>query len=225
MLTQGEPLGDKPQQSSCFATVQTEVALGQHVVEEESAVKMATIARTLQESNTLVPLGPIPRPAQASAEPSDLWVQLKLSDVPMGASLAKKNDAKKWAGRIDKMAASLGASQTLDLWLTEARAMPTFGCAFFPVVRNEDPNVPLKLPTDLVVAINYFGLRILDRKGRSQLDHFPLLNVLGWSSSPIRFVVKVKLNKPIGAGINMVTFRFNTYNPKMVRAHKHAYAL
>ena len=63
--------------------------------------------------------------------------------------------------------------------------------------------------------MNYYGLRILDSKLNTVLDHYPLLNVLGWSSSPIRFVVKVKLNKPIGAGISMVTFRFNTYNPKM----------
>ncbi len=58
---------------------------------------------------------------------------------------------------------------------------------------------------------------MLDRKTRAVLDHYPLLNVLGWSASPIRFVVKVKLNKPIGAGISMVTFRFNTYNPRMAK--------
>ena len=84
------------------------------------------------------------------------------------------------------------------------------------VVRNEDPSVPVKLPAELAVAINYFGMRFIDTKTRAVIDHFPLLNILGWSASPIRFVVRVKLNKPVGAGISMVTFRFSTYNPKMV---------
>jgi hypothetical protein len=211
-----EPAGalDKREQALLFHTVQTEVALGLHAVDEEPALRLAAIARTISDSGVLKPLGPLPRIEPAQAEPTDQWALCRLDDVPAGA-MAKKIDAKKWTAKVDKLQPTL-QGQSLDMWISEARALPTFGCAFYAVVRNEDPSVPVKLPAELAVAINYFGMRFIDTKTRAVIDHFPLLNILGWSASPIRFVVRVKLNKPVGAGISMVTFRFSTYNPKMV---------
>jgi len=206
---------DKVTQSLLFHTQQGEVVLGKHTVEEEQALKLCTVSRTIVDSGVLQPIGPLPKLSPAAAEASDAFALLSLSDVPAG-QLAKKYENKKWQAKIDKLQPSL-SGQSLDMWVSEARQLPTWCGAFFPVTRPEDPSVPLKLPSDMVVCINYFGIRLLDRKTRSVLDHYPLLNVLGWSASPIRFTVKVKLNKPIGAGISMVTFRFNTYNPKMAK--------
>jgi len=206
---------DKPVQSMLFHTMQREVVLGLHTADEDVAAKLCAIARTVVDSGVLQPLAPLPKLDPAAAEASDAFALMTLSDVPAGA-LAKKYEPKKWAAKIEKLQSSLG-QQSLDLWLKEMSALPTFCGAFYAVHRPEDPSVPLKLPSDLVVAINYFGVRLLDRKTRAVLDHYPLLNVLGWSASPIRFVCKVKLGKPIGAGISMVTFRFNTYNPRMAK--------
>ena len=46
------------------------------------------------------------------------------------------------------------------------------------VVQDLSSPVPVKLPAELAVAINYFGMRFIDTKTRAVIDHFPLLNIL-----------------------------------------------
>ncbi len=116
-------------------------------------MKLCTIARTVVDSGVLKPIAPLPKLSPAAAEASDSFALMSMSDVPAG-QLAKKIEAKKWSAKIDKLQPTLG-QQSVDMWLKEAAALPTFTGAFYAVHRPEDPSVPLKLPSDLVVCINY----------------------------------------------------------------------
>lgn len=206
-----EPMTSLIQQNVVFHTIQSEIQFGQHCIDEDGALKLSALTKSILEAKIFTPIGPLERPP--SKEPSDQWGNSILYDVP--THLVKKIESKKYLTKIEKLQTSMSSS--FDLWLNEAKILPTFGASFYNVTRIDDPTIPIKMPHELAIAVNYYGLRLIDRKNNSIVDHYPLLNVLGWSSSPIRFVVKVKLNKPIGSGggISMVTFRFNTYNPKI----------
>lgn len=154
-----EPPSDKVQQKVLFYTIQSEVALGLHAIDEEPAVKLATITKTVIDSKVLTPIGTLER--EQPKEPNDTFGNLVLYDVP--THLAKKIDSKKFIAKVDKLQPNL-PNQSLDLWLSEARVIPTFGASFYAVTRMEDPSVPLKMPTELVIAVNYFGLRLIDKK-------------------------------------------------------------
>lgn len=201
-----------------FTQFTKEMSAGWHTyLSETQAMKLAALAKIIQENKSFETIGPLAAPVQASLPTFDLFIKPEVWQCPEKIYISKsKIDPKKFDKGVEKLATEIPAPMcTVDASVDEAKQVQTFGCAFYTVRKVEDKSIPIKMPEDIVLAINYFGLMLLDGKTRAVIDHYPLLNVLGWSSSPVRVVIKVKLNAPVGAGITTVTYRFNTYNPRM----------
>ena len=73
------------------------------------------------------------------------------------------------------------------------------------------------MPLNILIAINYVGMYLLDQQTRKTLDHYVYSSILAWSSNSHRLKIKVKLNQTTTAvaGMSSATLRFNTHNPRI----------
>ena len=218
----GKPVGESKDAMAVrlmYAQTARECALGYHNIEEPIATTLAAVTRILSETGQADALGP--QPAELSHESTvDLFHTQQLWDCPLHL-IARRVEPKRFAKNVEKIRPEIKAA-SLEAYLHEARKLSTFGAQFYNVERADD-NTPRKLPLELVLAVNYYGIYLLDSKTRQELDSYALLNVLGWSSSSVRIVVKVKLIAPAGSQSSTTqptgtaTFRFNTHSPRMGR--------
>jgi hypothetical protein len=206
----GKPLGESTDNTAMrlmYYQAAKEIALGWHNIEESPATTLAAVTKVIAENNSC--------PALANNTPSndtaDQFDLIQYWDCPVNLQ-ARKVDSKKFAKNVEKIKPEIKAA-SIEAYLHEARKLNSFGSNFYRVGNTEEN--PLQLPDTLVIAVNYFGVFLLKEDTRELIDSYGLLNVLGWSSNSVRFVLKVKLNQTLGSGITTATFKFCTYNPRI----------
>lgn len=187
-----------------------ELVWGFHNVEEDQAASLLAAATIIQAKSAASLIAPLPIPKAES--PTDSFIVGKFDDAPVNLVATKKTDARRFAKLVEQKRMELSNNADYLSFLSSMRSVvPTFGAQFYRVQRNDECN--LKLPDDVVLAINYYGVFVLEVKSRAQLYHYTLLQVLGWSHSPVRVVIKVKLEEKGQSGT--ATLKFNTHNPRM----------
>jgi hypothetical protein len=174
-----------------------DVAMGCGAYELDTAANIAACAKVLFEST--------PRLGTLQTETPDQWSDTQLWDKPFPL---KKIDAKKYDKAVaQKMGAHKSVTPENLLQLT--RPLPLFGAQHFRVDNSEPQWPPL-----VILAINFYGVYLLSLATREELAHFPLMSILGWSSTPVRVLLRVKLAKKAGGKSN-ITCRFKTKTSRM----------
>lgn len=115
-----------------------------------------------------------------------------------------------------KVTAAVGSHKTsVPALLSLCTKLPLFGAQHFQVEQQDNAEWPLLL----TMAINFYGVHLLDLATKKQIVHFPIMNILGWSNTPVRILLRVKLaNAKKGDGnVNNMSCRFRTATPRMAK--------
>lgn len=177
----------------------SEMHKGNHTIAVESAAVLTAIEEKLCVGEMVDPVGKW----TSSGRPS--WELICPPNLLLGK---KKTTQKKFAKTVEKAEVE---AVSVDAYVGMVRQLPTFGSMFYSLGQSYDSTYPRVL----MLAINYNGVFLLDWKTKSPLDSFSMLSVLGWSSTPVKVVVKVKLPKKDKKGKSTRILRLRTSNPRM----------
>lgn len=144
---------------------------------------------------------------------TDAYSQLQYTQAPPNLLAAKATNLRKWDKLVNKtmdknpQVKQATYRDALDL----VKDLVHFGSTCFHVRQSYDD----RYPGDLYFCVNSSGVSIQEGVKRVELDHFGLMNIMGWSSSPVLVLVKIKLNKKTEGGKSTATLRFNTPTKRM----------
>merc|ERR1712127_1167682 len=177
-----------------------DVAMGCGAYDLEVSSNIAACAKVLYEKGD--------RLGKLTTTTPDEWTAVSLWHRP--SPMGKKIDDKKYEKAVvSKLASHQDASP--EKLLSLCMPLPLFGAQHFRVESSESQWPPL-----VIMAINFYGVYLLALNTREELAHFPLMSILGWSSTPVRVLLRVKLAKKQG-GITNMTCRFKTQTPRMAK--------
>lgn len=189
-----------------------DIVLGVQKISKDDAMKLAAMAKTLGK---LPKIGQdiVVRPLKNGEKaPTDAWGDRKNWELPSTLLKKKGNNADDFNKAVEKMCAS---DQTIkdintDTYLKLVTQRPLF-CAQYFRVGNSTGH--LRYPPLVDLAINHHGLFVLNTGNREELDHWQLLQIMGWSHTPIKIKLKVKLSRKV-AGKSNETLQFLTSDNK-----------
>lgn len=205
----GKPIGE----SICvvntrlmFHQCQRDVVGGSHNVNQESAVNLAATFKVAVESGSIPKLG-----QEVQKEDNDSYTPVCMWNAPMNLKLGKKNlTDKKFAGKLEK-ALTEPQFQSVDMetYMAMVRQLPSFGACFYKMSQTYDKSYPARV----MLAINIYGVSIIDLETWKEVSFYPLMAVLGWSHTPQQLLLKLKLEKPV-AGKTSSVLRLGNSHPK-----------
>jgi hypothetical protein len=112
----------------------------------------------------------------------------KLWDIP--PLLKKSTQPTKFDQMVDSLMTD-SIAQTINLKTYTEAAMQIqgsyFGAQFIRVGNTSD----MGYPPLVILGINYYGIVLLNTATKQELAHWPLMSILGWSSTPVRVLMKV----------------------------------
>lgn len=174
-----------------------DVAQGALLLTDEQAVLFAGYHRIL---NKLPRIG-------APVNVPDEWSSLQIDSQPKNQ---KKDD--KFSARVTSRAQAItetGDSAVIK-YMELVKDLPTFGAQYFRVGNNSDK----EYPPLMILGINILGLNLLNTSNKALEAHFPLMSILGWTSTPMQVMLKVKLNRK-KEGKSSTLLRLRTSNARM----------
>lgn len=140
----------------------------------------------------------------------DVWISRKLSDCPVNklAAFKKQNFPALVAKEVPKF-------EKIDVatYLEDVSQRLLFGAQYFRVMNLAGI---ADYPPLVEIAINHRGLMVMSTAAdREVKSHWQLLHVMGWSHTPVKIKLKVKLTRKIG-GKSADTLNFTTsHSPNM----------
>merc|ERR1711957_946542 len=151
-----------------------------------------------------------PKIGSLETKTQDSWNAVKLWSKP--AVVGKKIDDKKYEKAVTENVAKWQDKASVGQLLQLCLPLPLFGAQHFCVESGDAQWQPL-----VVMSINFYGVYLLSRNTREELAHFPLMSILGWSSTPVRVLIRVKLAKKTSNNVSNMTCGFKTQTPRMAR--------
>jgi len=188
-----------------------DLTMGAQKITKEEAVNFGAMHKYLLTKGGMVPIGDAietPLPNQ-----TNLWDREKLWGVP--SNMVKKFKGDEFGKAVE---AALGAQDVTKIDYLEliSQQRMLFGAQFFRVMNLAVAGME-KYPPYVEIAINHRGLIVLNTASREVLDQWPLLQVMGWSHTPVKIKLKVKLSRKVG-GKSADTLNFTTsHSPNMAK--------
>lgn len=202
-----QPVGSSPDrvaQSIMFHDFLRTFADGYHYMTTETAALIAAMAKRVVEKGLAAPVTATPsQPPLPSPKP---WEVLPPNFQHGKHKISEKDFVKKVK---ESEARPEVASVTIESFLELVKKLPSFGCLFFHVKQSQES----RYPKELVIGINSYGLSLFDVASKAEIEHFPLVSIMAWSSTPILFLFKV--GRQNQGGKTTDTLRFEVPHARM----------
>jgi hypothetical protein len=150
-----------------------EIERGLHDIEEPMATILATMMLHIESKNLFKTL---------ALTKENRLNRKTFNDCPVNLYTYKGVDINTFNKRVHMLKDKVECKFIED-YIHETMKLKTYGSCFFPISVNGD---------HLVLAINIRGCFLLTTGSRLQQQYVPFNEILGWSYSTTRFVLKVK---------------------------------
>lgn len=209
------PVSTRDSQMRNLFAAQTakDIMMGTQKITMDDAIVLAAMAKIMNKNCPLMGEPIQARPLKnGEVAPTDDWVNRKNWEMPHLLLKKKSNKIDSFNKKVDALCKKDKTVMeiTIDSYLKLVTQRPLFSAQFYRV-GNQTGH--LRYPPLVDIAINHHGLFVLNTGNREELDHWQLLQVMGWSHTPIKIKLKVKLSRRV-AGKSAETLQFMTSEHK-----------